>query len=190
MRLLLLVFCFTDTSALGVRSRNSKAPLRRSNKANLYPSNDDLIRSGTINELAKHGIRLNDVNDLLFGSEGGADPTETERVAAATPSPPPSSEELAVDVTASSTNAGSWLFNACEFVKHRHIVNLPSICLQRFPKYVSISSKQRRKCHKLQWDCVVATPVGQEKILCAKKHVQCMGKTMSDREIAEIFFSK
>jgi len=146
---------------------------------------EDLIRSGAMNEMEKHGMVADDINDMLMGNEGGADPTETERSAASVPTPVSTESDL--------LTTSSWLSNACKFVKDRAIVNLPAICLQKFPEFVKITSKQRRRCHKLMYSCVAAASVhtnhhAKDIESCTKKHQTCMSKEMNEREMMAIFY--
>jgi hypothetical protein len=183
----------TKTDLRKRRHNQQKVIIQLSIPSSKSKKYDDLIRSGTMSELAKHGLRLNDINDMLMGNEGGDDSTETERVASSVPSMKPTREET-ISSPIPSSSGSSWLASACEFVKERHVVTLPQICLSKFPKYIKISSRQRRKCHKLDWDCVQSAPIDnpikrqKDVSVCKKKHRKCMSKSMDDHEIMGIFY--
>ena len=68
---------------------------------NAHHMSEDLIRSGAMNEMEKHGIRSDDINDMLLGNKGGTDPTETDRSAASMPTPVSTSSLRFIEV---------WLF--------------------------------------------------------------------------------
>ena len=206
IRMVTLLFFFTsifDQSIPVVIAKNN----RHNNNKQTHlrsPNRDDLIRSGTMNELSKHGIKPSDINDLLFGNEGGEDASETERVAAATSIDTTTIKSPASTSPLSLSSSSSWLQDACKFVKDRNVVDMPAICRNRFPKYQSkteITSEQRRRCHKLLWDCVVAVPSvpseknGSESVTlgktqCTTKHQKCMAKSMSEKETEELFFGR
>ena len=141
-------------------------------------SEDDIIQAGTIDELTKHGIKISNIKDLLFD---------------ATASTTTSSSSSSSTSIPSST---SWLLDACNFVKQRAVVRLPSICHSRFSKNLNlpivpvISAEQRKRCHKLEWHCVASALRNEnvkEKKKCVERGGKCMAQVFSDRESANIF---
>jgi|TARA_B110000208_G_C11638246_1_gene383428 hypothetical protein len=168
--LLLDLECVETTKARRqrLRSKATKWPVR------FHPlripardaSSDDLIRSGTILELGKHGIQMNDINNMLFDA-----PANSAVAPLALTSLRPQESSLSL------SSSSSWLQDACKFVKERNVVEMPTICRQRFPgikTFSALTSEQKRQCHKLLWKCIAATDNPMSKELCKEKHTKCM----------------
>ena len=153
-------------------------------------SEDDIIQAGTIDELTKHGIKISNINDLLFGNR---DPLEMLSTASTTT--PTTTTSTSFSSSSSIPPSTSWLLDACNFVKQRAVVRLPSICHSRFSKNSNlpivpvISAEQRKRCHKLEWHCVASAlrnenveNVDREKKKCVEAGGKCMAQVFPDRE--------